>query len=70
MISKRADPSMGQTHLDGVRLSRAERAGERAAGLTAAAIKTGRTYTATYRVTDKSGNTALVSGKVTVPYSQ
>ena len=36
----------------------------------AAAIKAGRTYTATYRVIDKSGNTALVSGKVTVPYSQ
>ena len=51
-------------------LVRAERAGEATLGLTTAAIKLGRTYTAKYRVTDKSGNAVVVSGKVTIPHSQ
>ena len=51
-------------------LVRAERAGIPANGLTDAQIKLGRTYTVTYSVTDRSGNSTRVSGTVTVPYSQ
>jgi len=51
-------------------LLRAERAGEKAKGLTLAQIKLGRIYTVTYRVFDKAGNATTASGQVKVPYSQ
>src|SRR5205823_11950357 len=39
-------------------------------GLPPKVIKLGRTYTVTYRVSNKSGNARLVSGNVAVAYSQ